>query len=387
MYVAPGTFQSFFKPGEMDMYEKSFVQAGLSESDINGVFSAVEAARVAIFRADTLRSIVILLLGTGMIFFFYRKKFHPAILISVLALITLVDIWGIDRRVLGSGNYVDKTKLKKESAPTTADNSILQDKSPDYRVLNLAVNTFSDNTTSFHHKSVGGYHGAKMKRYQQLTEYYLMAEIQAFASTNPTTLENLMASLSKTQVLNMLNTKYIILDPGQPALRNPYAFGAAWLVSNVVYVPDADSELESLSKYDLHTTAVVDERFKGALEGLNPVVDSTAKISLVSYAPNHLEYSFNSAADQLAVFSEVFYDKGWNAYIDGSPVDHVRADFVLRAMRVPKGTHKIEFDFDPASVKKGETYSLIGSLLIILGFIGGIVLEFRKRKAATTPNK
>lgn len=392
MYITPTAFQSFFKPAtyiaqykeeitEDELITRKLTEAGAQQEQIDTVLSDIVAARIAIFKADAARTIAYLVLAGILLAIWGYAKVDPRILAGVLALLVLVDVWSHDKRYLNEKNFMEKGKAKNEFAETIADKSILQDKSLDYRVLNLSVSTFSDATTSYHHKSLGGYHGAKMKRYQELVEHYIYKDINIIVSSGATTLQQFDSVMVKTQILNMLNTKYIIFDDKSPALPNSRAFGPAWIVRGAVEAANADEELDKLRETDLKNALVYDVRFADLVKTKkNGSVDSAASIRLTKYDPNHLEYEFNSANDEWVVFSEIYYPKGWNAFIDGNPVGHFRANYVLRGMMIPAGTHKIQFDFEPVSVKKGETFSLIGSIMLLLALLGGILWEFRKRK-------
>lgn len=398
MYAAPTTFQRFFKPnmetrvmnpatGQPEsrmVTEDVFIsdiltQAQLPQAQIDSVLDGIESGRVAIFRADAVRSLLVMVVFALVLLLWAFVRFdYPEIWVGILSLVVLVDLWTHDQRYLNERNF--RPKKKVEFAQTTADKSILQDTSPDYRVLNLSVNTFSDATTSYYHKSLGGYHGAKMKRYQELVENCIYDDINKLAQSKATSLAAFDSVFRHTQVLNMLNTKYIILSPEQPALPNTRAFGPAWIVQRGLVVPDADTEIDSLKTADLSAAAVVDKRFEAQLKGhtqLQPR-DSAAYIRMLKYSPHHLEYEFNSSKEELVVFSAIYYPKGWQAAVDGNVTEHFRANYVLRAMIVPAGKHTVTFDFNPASYRKGEMYALIGSGLILLGLIGGLAMELYK---------
>lgn len=227
--------------------------------------------------------------------------------------------------------------------------------------MNLTTNTFNDARTSYYHKSIGGYHGAKLKRYQELIEHQI--------------------AKNNMQVLNMLNAKYFILKgkDNQPVVQiNMDALGNAWFVAGYRLVNNADEEMEALSNFLPAETAIIDKRFASNLQGVSITHDTTAQIHLTEYQPNKLVYEYVASKPQLAVFSEIYYPHGWQAYIDGQPVAHFRANYVLRAMVVPEGKHKIEFRFEPKSYYVGEKIALAGSLLLIFLFIGMLAFEIRK---------
>jgi len=295
-------------------------------------------------------------------------------------LLFLIDMWPVNKRYLGSRDFVSQKEDKNPFKPSTADQLILRDKDPDFRVLNLTVSVLQDASTSFFHKSLGGYHGAKMRRFQELFDHRLQPEITSLIGTmqrkmDPVSIDSTLATLV---TLNMLNTRYIIYNRDAPPLVNPHKQGNAWFVDSVMIVQDADAEIDALNTIDPGFEAVVDTRFGAALEGFNIVNDTTAAISLTEYRANYLKYTTVSAAEQLAVFSEVYYDKGWQAYIDGKPVQHFRANYLLRAMRIPSGSHTIEFKFHPNSYFIGEKISLASSLVLILLLLGTGWVEYRK---------
>lgn len=361
MYLFPDLFNSFFKTGE---YEKilSQLRANKWPDDQATMFlNSVESARKNIFTADAIRSFIFILFGAGLIWLYSIKKFQWKYLVGTLFLLCIIDLWSVDKRYLNDKNFVSKNRTQEAFKPTSADLQILQDKHPNYRVFNLTLNPFSDASTSYFHKSLGGYHGAKMKRYQELIDYHI--------------------SKNNIQVLNMLNTKYFIV-PGenkQPiAQNNPEALGNAWFVKEYKLVANADSEIVALNDFNSATTAIIDKRYENLLESFTLQPDSTAEIFLKEYDLKKLVYESNAGTEQLAVFSEVFYDKGWKAYIDGKFVPHFRVNYILRAARIPAGKHIIEFKFEPEAYYTGQKISIAGSILLLLVVIGAIALEIKK---------
>lgn len=401
MYVSPRTFQSFTKPShyneiaKKDMTEIKLINEAVTtamlgdvpiekvdeatkaeiEKTINTVISSMEEARIAIFKKDILRSLLILILGGVVLSLYAFKKVNWQILVGVLGLLILADVWDHDSRYLNSKNFVDKKKAN--FVATNADNMILADKGPHHRVMNLSVNTFNDATTSYFHKSLGGYSGAKMGRYQELITGYIRPELNQIYASQGRGLDSILPNL---QVLNMLNTKYFIFDPNSAPLMNPFANGPVWIVNQIELVDDADGEIEGLSKFDLKKVAVVDKNFKDQIKTATTVRDSNASVILTNHTANSATYDFKSNTDQYLVFSEIYYPLGWNVYVDGTKAEYFRADYILRAMYMPKGTHKIEFMFEPATYKKAETYSLLGSIVVIgvIGLAG--FMEYRRRK-------
>ncbi len=310
--------------------------------------------REALMRSDAFRSLLFVLLVAALLWFMGRGKLKVMPACILLALLVLVDLWAVDKRYLNNSHFV-KAKAANIQQPSAADLEILQDKSLDYRVLIDTVSTFNDATTSFFHKSIGGYHGAKMKRYQELIEYHI--------------------GRGNMSVLDMLNTKYFIVpgDQNQPVVQpNQGVLGNAWLVEHIKWVDNADAEIAALTGFNPAKEVVIDKRYQSVLEEFKPKRDSTASINMLSYEPNHLVYEYQSNEPQMVVFSEIFYDKGWNAYIDGVLTPHVRANYVLRAMEIPSGKHQVVFKFEPKTYAQGEKIALASSIAIVLLVLGAI---------------
>lgn len=279
---------------------------------------------------------------------------------------------GVDKRYLNDSNFVKET-AKETYKASVADKEILKDKGQSYRVLNLN-NPFQETTTSYFHHSIGGYHAAKLRRYQELIEHRLSDETNEIIGSfkNAQTIDEITSSFAKCPTLNMLNTRYIIFRPDQPPLVNPYADGNAWFVNKIKIVENADAEIEALNSIDPRQTAIVDKRFEDIIDGFMPQTDSTATIVLESYRPNKLTYKSKADNDQLAVFSEIYYQPGWNATIDGQPANHLRADWILRAMKVPAGEHTIVFEFRPQGYVTASYVSAFSSFIILIFLIGAI---------------
>jgi hypothetical protein len=330
-------------------------------TQITDFYANVEIARKAILKADAFRSFVFILLAGIVIWAFTASRLKKGIAIGLISLLILVDMWSVNKRYLNKENFISKSKAEKPYQKTRADELILKDVDPNYRVLNLTVDPFADAGTSYFHKSIGGYHGAKLRRYQELYDHLMKGKLNM-------------------NLLNMLNTKYIIQadDKKQPTVYpNMKALGNAWFVKEIKQVQNADEELQAMTDFKPETTAIVDQRFNKYLKNFTPVYDSTALIKLIKYAPNNLQYQVNSDKDQLAVFSEIYYDKGWNAYVDGALTPHFRVDYVLRGMIVPAGKHFVEFKFEPKVFKLGEKISFASSLLVILLVLGFGLYEIR----------
>lgn len=337
----------------------------------------IRQQRVSMLQADAFRSAGFIAAAAALVWLFVQGTVKKGWLYAGLGVLLLLDMLPVDRRYVNDENFVTPRQQERFFQPSQADQAILQDKDPNYRVLNLTSNTFNDSRTSYYHKSIGGYHAAKLRRYSDIITrniQYEMQEIIAFfqRENQVITDSTLQLMLARQDVLNMLNMKYVIVNPeGQP-LPNQNRLGNAWFVSNIKWVENPDEEIEALNSFDPSQTAIVDKRYEGQLAGFQAGQDSAASISLTSYQPNELAYKSSSSVEQLAVFSEIYYNnkKGWNAYLDGKLVPHARANYVLRTMLIPAGEHEIVFKFEPESYRNGETISLIASILLML-FVGG----------------
>ncbi len=351
-------------------------------------YNALLADRKDLLSSDAFRSLVFVLLAAAILFFSLRTKIDKQKLVLYasisLVVLVLVDLWGVDKRYLNNSNFVNKNTYKTETfAQTAADKAILQDTHPSYRVLNLN-NPFNESVTSYYHKSIGGYHAAKLKRYQELIDHHLDGEIRhimnSFSSQNIDTIQSAFAS---TTALNMLNGKYIIFNSEHPPLINPYAMGNGWFVSDYKLVNNADEEIAAINMVDPKQTAIVDKRFEAELSGLSIMADSAATIELTEYKPNELKYKSKTSSEQLAVLSEMYFADGWQAYIDGKEVPHFRADWTLRALRVPAGEHEIVFKFEPKDYNLSRTVATASSGILILLLVGMVGLSFRKKNGVS----
>ena len=315
---------------------------------------ALQLDRAFMLSSDAWRSFFFVSLAFLSLFLFIKNKVSSNNIILVFAVLLLLDMWTINKRYLNDSHFIRSSKIKTPYKATQADNYILSDNDPNFRVFNQSVSTFNDASTSYFHKSIGGYHGAKLKRYQELIDSHI--------------------SKGNMQVLNMLNTKYFILQTGKVNI-NPNVLGNAWFIKDVKIVENADDEILALNDFDASSIAVIDKRFQSFLGEFSE--DSSSNIKLDEYQPNYLRYSSVSTKNQIAVFSEVYYDKGWNSYIDGELVSHFRANYILRAMNIPKGNHTIEFRFEPEIFKIGERISLASSILLIISLIFVSVRELK----------
>ncbi len=382
-WLFPKGFFNFFSAQELTYFDSVRGQ-GVDESQLDAFMDNLETARLHIFKMSALRSILFVVLGAGLIWLYgSMKKMSRYLLIAGVALIVLIDLVPLNRRYINSDNFVTPRQNESVFAPTAANEFILKDTDPSYRVMNVASSNFTTEAfTSYYHKSLGGYHAAKLRRYQELIEHRLLKEREQLVSvlqSQPTD-SALMANMYTLSAFNMLNTRYYIINPEGRPLRNPAALGNAWFVRKIETVENADEEIRAIDRFYPGTTAIVDKRFENEIQGLKEVSSTGgAKIELQSYSPDHLVYKVSGVKEKmLAVFSEVYYDKGWVASIDGTPVNHIRANYVLRALVVPEGDHTIEFDFHPRAFYTGKQISLAGSILLLLLLAAAAFVEIRK---------
>ncbi|CAN5555664.1 YfhO family protein [soil metagenome] len=343
---------------------------------------SIEAVRIAIFKSEAMRSFLFISVGAILVWLFVKAKINKAILIPALGVLILFDLASVDKSYLNDKNFTSKKESVNPFPITEADKIILEDKDPDYRVLDMTDQSngpFNSARASYYHKSIGGYHAAKLRRYQELIQAHIGNQMQAIigALNNNPSDSSIRATFSKLGVLNMLNMRYVIYNAQAQPLQNRYALGNAWFVNEVKMVKNADEELKTVGEINPANTIVVDERYKGQLDGFAPKADASATIKLIDYKANDLKYESNAATEQLAVFSEIYY-KDWVAYIDGEKKDYIAGDWVLRAMRIPAGKHTVEFKFEPKKYITGEKISLASSLLLF-GFVG-ISLFFAWKK-------
>ncbi|MBI3509974.1 MAG: YfhO family protein [Bacteroidetes bacterium] len=361
---------------------EEIIKEGGDQSAADAYIDQLTTVRMEIAKSDAARSFFFILLAAGLLWFYVRKPFSLPMLAGALSVLVLVDMFAVGKRYMPESDFQEVKNSSAIVKKTRADSLILKDPDKDYRVMNLTVSTWQDATTSFYHKSVGGYHGAKLKRIQELYENVMENEEKSVRESYGAGDSATQAALKKTNALNMLNTKYFIYDPRGGVTTNSNACGSAWFVKEIKWAKDADEELTSISKIDPKKTAVIDKSFQPEIGSITPANDSTAKITLTDYAPNDLKYNSHSSSEGLAVFSEIYYDKGWDAFIDGKPVSHQRADFVLRTMKIPAGDHKIEFKFEPSFYFTGEKLALAGSFLLLIFAGGCIYMGVRKKNEA-----
>ncbi len=378
--IAPSLMGPFVTEQEHQML--SGIQ-GMPPELLSAIFNNLTAMREAMVSADAWRSAGIIIIGAAILLLYSKKRLSSRFMVGAVALLCLIDMWQVNKRYLYDDMFVEKSVREVPQQMSATDQIILRDKALDYRVLNLASNTFNENETSFYHKSIGGYHPAKLRRYQEMIDAYIEPEIQHLMPA----IAQAAGDMTKVNgdsifpVLNMLNTKYFIvgLQNGQTVpVQNPYANGNAWFVDKISYVDNANEEIDAVGKLNLRHEAVADKKFEAQLGKATPET-STDLITLKAYEPNHLVYNVTSKNGGIIVFSEVYYP-GWTATVDGQQAELGRANYILRALNAKPGKHEVVLDFHPASLRKTEgiAYASYGVLALILAL--GIFMEWKKRK-------
>ena len=349
------------------------------------IMPSLAAMHKAVFTADCIRSFVIIAIGTALLFLFSMKKIRKEWLVGALVVLCLVDMWQVNKRYLNDEMFVSKTVREEPVQKSAAIDHILQDKTLDFRVLNLAGDTFNENETSFYLKSIGGYHAAKLRRYQELIDEHIKKEIQGLA----TAFNEAQGDMTKVNgdsiypVLNMLNTKYFILplQANQTVpIENPYRYGNAWFVDQVDYVENANAEIDALDKIDLRHHAVADSKFKDIL-GNSTQQDAVSLVTLKNYQPNELTYEVQSGKGGVVVFSEIYYP-GWTATVDGEQQELGRVNYVLRALNVKPGHHQVVLTFKPKSITHTETIAYIAMGIMLLLIVVLIAEYIRRQRQA-----
>ena len=365
LLALPDVFFSFKNSHHQDLI------AGLTQAlqgdgaYANSIASALVADRIALFRADALRSLIFIIIAFGIIWLFLKQKINLTLASVAFIALMLIDLWSVDKRYLNNDNFVEKADYQQPFKLRDIDQIILRDPDPDYRVLDLSMGSpFTNAYTSYFYKSIGGYHAAKLKRYDEL-------------------IDNQFTKSTNRDVLDMLNTKYIITadqKTQQVSMHaNETACGHAWFVKSVKFVDNADQEMQAISAFDPKNEAIVDKQYKGQIDGKNLAIDPSSTITLTSYEPEHLVYQTGSTSTQVAIFSEIYYKEGWKMLIDGQEQPYFRADYLLRAAVIPVGNHKVEFIFHPASYYVGEDISLAGSILLVVALGGAAYVENKKK--------
>ena len=383
--IFPSVAGSFTSPADANLPEQ--IRATLAED------------RASLLSADAIRSVLYILAAAAVLWFAFGRReassknrvLSPAklkyLVYGGIGILVLADMWGAGKRYLNDSHFIKNREFEQQYALRPVDNIILEDKDPNYRVLDISINTFNDSHISYHHKTIGGYSPAKLQRYQDMIDYHIMPEMQKIASSlsSVKTLEEaqIMVDNTETPVLNMLNSKYIVIGAQNPPLLNNRAMGNCWFVDSIAWVANNLDEINTISDVNLSNTAVVSEEFR-SLAGEITTADAPAfedVIKLTNYSPNKLTYQCETTSDRVAVFSEVWYPAGWIATIDGKPAEIFRANYTLRALKVPAGSKVIEMEFRPDSYYKGATYSRIASsILLVLLAIGGLFegIAFRR---------
>ena len=383
--VAPGSIGSGYVPAqEAQMLQNAVNQQMIPANELSGILANLGEMRAELVSSDALRSFIIIGIGCSLLWLYASGKLRSSLTIAGITILCLADMWGVNKRYLNDAQFVPHSIRTETFTKTNTDELILQDTSLDYRVLNFATSTFDDNNTSYWHKSVGGYHPAKLRRYQEMIEHHISPEMQAAYKAIATAGGEMdSVDANKFRILNMLNTKYFIFPAGQQRqtvpILNPHAYGNAWFVNKVQYVNNANEEIDALDSIIPTETAVVDARFKDVLKGTTESYkDSLSSIRLTSYTPNRLTYETNNAQDGIAVFSESYYPDGWHVTIDGQPAELARADYILRTMYVPAGQHTIEMRFDPTSLHVTEGIAYGALALLVIGIIVAVLIAKRK---------
>jgi hypothetical protein len=362
MLIAPSLFSDFYGENDFQVFTDLLKRYQIPQPQIDAALADLPIARMAVFKADVLRTFFIVLVSLGLIWAFIKEKVNMSTLVIALALISFLDLWTVGKRYLNAENFISSRIMEKPFPMTDADKQILKDKDPYFRVYNSTLRIDQDAQTSYYHKSIGGYHAAKPGKYEELIYRQLVNQ--------------------NFEILNMLNTKYIIQQNPQTgkmmAIQNPDAAGNAWFVNRVEIVEDADAEMAALDDIRVKEYAVMDARYKDQLSTTTWSSDSTASIRLTSYAANKLVFESNRSSDGFAVFSDTYYQPGWNSYIDNDAVDHLRVNYVLRGMEIPAGKHEIVFEFKPEVIAKGNTIAYASSALLLLLIVGVVIWEFRK---------
>ncbi len=364
---AAGSIFDFASPVADASFANQLANAGFPQHSIDRILDILISHRKSMLMSDAFRSLVFIALAFGTLWFYLKGTLKKeSYVVGILVVLMLADLWPVDKRYLNDEHFKPK-KQATTVLPTEADQLIMQDQDLNYRVFNASGNTFNESMTSFFHKSVGGYSPTKLRRYQDIIDFYMSRGIEP-------------------KVLNMLNTRYFIAPNGQ-VQRNDAAYGNAWFVNDFKIVDNADEEILAIEDIDPLQTAIIDKRFADRVGNYHNPKDSTATIELIAYTPNHLTYKTKVSMDQMAVFSEVFYEKYWHAYVDGKEVPHFRVDYILRAMIVPAGEHTVEFKAQSDIVDNSYRISWWGSILVGLLMVAAIGWYIRQNNLTKKINK
>ena len=380
--AAPKLFFNFLSQEEAKQF------AALSTGKDGAAYAAfatqLENVRIAIFRKDAIRSFLFIILAAIPLFLYGKGKLKGQIAFPIIAVLVLVDMFPIDKRYLNNDKFVSKQKYDNPYTPSAADQYILNDDALDFRVADITKDMFNDASTCYFHKSLGGYCGAKLRRYQDVITQYLNGELNQLRGAKNT--RDLTEALMRQKVLNMLNTKYIIYNPDAQPFPNHFAYGNAWIANDIQWVDTPNDEIDAIATTDLQHTAIVNKEFEQQV-GDYQVTDSIMpQITLDAYQPNKLTYSFSgvltgsTTENYLVVFSEIWTQKGWKMYIDGQEQPLMRANYLLRAAMIPSGEHEIVMEYAPIAYKMGNTVSFASSLIMVLSLIGALIFTFKPKK-------
>ena len=381
-YLAPKVFFSFLSQGEAEQF------AAMSKGKDGAVYaqfaSQLEDVRVAIFRKDALRSLLFIILAAVPLFLYGKGKLKGQIAFPILAVLVLVDMFPIDKRYLNNDKFVSKEQYSKPFTASAADQYILNDNDLDFRVADITKDMFNDASTCYFHKSLGGYSGAKLRRYQDVISQYLGSELNQLRGAK--TAQDLMLSLSQQKVINMLNTKYVIFNPNAQPFPNANALGNAWVVNDIRWVSTPNEEIDAIAETNLAHAAIINREFAQQVGNYQLTDSIVPEVTLEDYRPNKLCYKFRGAstgatdANYLVVFSEIWTENGWKMYVDGQEQPLLRANYILRAALIPGGEHDIVMEYAPKAYKVGNTVSFASSLIMILGLIGALIYTFKPKK-------
>lgn len=378
-YIAPKVFFNFLSQGEAEQF------AAMSKGKDGALYAnfatQLENVRVAIFRKDAMRSLLFIILAAVPLFLYGKGKLKGQIAFPILAVLVLIDMYPIDKRYLNNDKFVSQQKYDKPFTATVADKAILEDKALDFRVADITKDMFNDASTCYFHKSLGGYSGAKLRRYQDVISQYLGGELNQLRKAQ--TAQDLMLSLEQQKVVNMLNTKYVIYNPNAQPFPNPYAMGNAWVAKDIQWVDTPNDEIDAIGTTDLQHTTIVNKEFEQQIGNYRLTDSILPEITLVDYQPNKLTYRFSgvstgsTASNFLVVFSEIWTSKGWTMYVDGQEQPLMRANYILRSALIPSGEHEIVMEYAPKAWTVGNTVSFVSSLIMILGLIAALIYTGR----------
>ena len=382
--IVPKAFFSFLSQNEASQF------ASMSQGKDGALYAAfatqLEDVRVTIFRKDALRSLLFIVLSAVPILFYGMGKLKDAPAFAILTALVLIDMFPIDKRYLNNDKFISKSQYSKPFKASTADQAILNDKALDFRVADLTKDMFNDASTCYFHKSLGGYSGAKLRRYQDVITQYLGGELNQLRGSK--TASDMMQTLSQQKIINMLNTKYLIYNPNSQPMLNPFALGNAWIVSNIRWVDTPNEEIDAIGNTDLEHTAILNKEFEQTVGNYRLTDSILPQITLTEYQPNKLTYNIKDTStgsvskQYLVVFSEIWTEKGWKMTIDGQESPLLRANYLLRCALIPSGEHQIVMEYAPKAWKTGNSVAFVSSLIMLLGLIAALIFTFKPKKEA-----